>query len=267
MSTPESHLSPTPCEVEERKRGSPSIAKDSRRPAGRLFVFAVAISLFLIQPTPAKPQALSTSSDSSIDTAPTAVVSVNLRYDRPTQRTITNNYLFDAFGPYPIAGSAIAAGINQYGNSPPEWNQGVKGYSRRLGSDFGTLAVGTTTRYALSEALREDSMYYRCDCTGALPRLRHAVFSTLTARRGNDGHLVFSIPALVAPYVGTMTAVYGWYPNRFGAKDAFRMGNYAMLTYIAGNISLEFFYDGPHSLLRRMHLNNTHGSPVQGPNK
>jgi hypothetical protein len=29
--------------------------------------------------------------------------------------------------------------------------------------------------------------------------------------------------------VGTMTAVYGWYPDRYGAKDALRLGNYNLL--------------------------------------
>jgi hypothetical protein len=93
------------------------------------------------------------------------------------------------------------------------------------------------------------------------------MISTLTARRGEDGHRVFSVPALVAPYAGSMTATYGWYPSRFGAKDAFRTGNYNLLAYMGGNIALEFFYSGPHSLLARMHLNNAHGSPVQGPNR
>jgi hypothetical protein len=131
---------------------------------------------------------------------------------------------------------------------------------------LGIAAVGTTTRYALSEALKEDTLYYRCECRGILPRLRHAMISTLTARRGEDGHLVFSIPALVAPYAGSMTAIYGWYPNRYGAKDAFRTGNYSLLAYMGSNIALEFLYSGPHSLLHRMHLNNTHGSPEPGPN-
>jgi hypothetical protein len=176
------------------------------------------------------------------------------------------NFVFDAFGPYPLAGSAVAAGIDQFGNAPPEWNQGLKGYARRFGSDFGIAAVGTTTRYALSEALKEDPLYYRCECTGLFPRVRHAVFSTLTARHGDDGHRVFSFPALVAPYAGTFTGVNGWYPNRFGAKDAFRMGNYNMLAYAGGNVALEFFYSGPHSLLSRMHLSNAHGAPDPGPN-
>ena len=87
-----------------------------------------------------------------------------------------------------------------------------------------------------------------------------------TARRGEDGHRVFSFPALVAPYAGSMTAIYGWYPNRFAAKDVFRMGNYSLLEYIGGYIGLEFFYSGQHSLLSRMHLNNAHGAPDPGPN-
>jgi len=114
--------------------------------------------------------------------------------------------------------------------------------------------------------LKEDTLYYRCECQGLLPRVKHAMFSTLTARRGDDGHRVFSLPALIAPYAGSMTAVYGWYPSRFSAKDAFRIGNYSLLAYMGENISLEFFYSGPHSLLARMHLNNAHAAPVQGPN-
>jgi hypothetical protein len=156
--------------------------------------------------------------------------------------------------------------MHQAYNSPPEWKQGAEGYGKRIGSDFGIAAVTTTTRYALSEAFREDALYYRCECKGVFPRLRHAVISTLTARRGDDGHRVFSIPALVAPYAGIMTAVYGWYPGRYDYKDGFRMGNYSLLWYAGGNIALEFLYSGPHSWLSRMHMNNRHGAPASGSN-
>jgi hypothetical protein len=187
-------------------------------------------------------------------------------YTRPTHGTMVRNYLFDAFGPYPIIGAAVAAGMNQANNAPPDWNQGLKGYGRRFGSNFDIAVVSTTTRYGLSQAFRQDSMYYRCECRGVLPRLGHAMISTFTARRGADGHRVFSLPALVGPYVGATTAVYGWYPGRFGAKDALRLGSYNMLIYMGGNVSLEFLYSGPHSVLSRMHMNNMHGSPAPGPN-
>jgi hypothetical protein len=187
-------------------------------------------------------------------------------YLRPTEEAKFKNYVFDVTGPYPIVVVGVVAGVNQLTNTPPEWHQGAEGYGRRFGSNFGIAAVSTTTRYALSEAFRADTLYYQCECKGVLPRLRHAAFATLTARRGDDGHRVFSVPALIAPYAGSMTAVYGWYPDRYNAKDAFRMGNYSMLGYVGGNIAMEFLYGGPHSLLSRMHLGKMHrGTPDPGP--
>jgi hypothetical protein len=185
----------------------------------------------------------------------------DLTYVSPTETEKVHNYLFDAFGPYPLTGAAIVGGVNQLQNTPPEWRQGAEGYGKRTGSVFGIVAVTTTARYALSEALREDTLYYRCECKGVLHRLSHAVVSTFMARRGSDGRAVFSFPDLLAPYAGTMVAVYAWYPGRYGYKDALRMGNYSLLGYAGANISLEFLYSGPHSLLSRMHLNNSHGAP------
>lgn len=172
------------------------------------------------------------------------------------------NYFFDPYGPYPIVGTALAAGINQVDNTPPEWKQDAEDYGKRFGSDFGIATVTTTTRFALAEAFHEDTLYYRCQCKGFFPRLSYAMISTFTSRRGKDGHRVFSLPALVAPYAGTMTAVYGWYPGRYDARDGFRMGNYSLLGYVGGNIALEFLYSGPHSWFSHMHLNNSHGAPV-----
>jgi hypothetical protein len=230
-----------------------------------IFLLLVDVVLVCLSVT-ARSQSLLDSGDPSSTQASTTSSQLDLSYERPTQRTKVNNYFFDAFGPYPIVSAAFGAGISQGRDTPPEWNQGSEGYAKRFGSSYSITAAGVTTRYALSEAFKEDALYYRCECRGVLPRLRHALISTLTARRGKDGHLVFSIPALVGPYVGSMIAVYTWYPNRFGAKDAFRMGNYSMLRYMGGNIALEFLYSGPHSLLHRMHLNNAHGSPERGPN-
>jgi hypothetical protein len=74
--------------------------------------------------------------------------------------------------------------INQAGKTPPEWGQGASTFGERVGSDFGIAMVTTTTRYALTKAFGEDTLYYRCDCAGFFRRLGHAVISTVTARRG-----------------------------------------------------------------------------------
>jgi hypothetical protein len=230
-----------------------------------MFMLLVAIVMACLS-VMSESQSLPYAGDSSAAQASAASNQIDLTYVRPTQKTKLVNYIFDAFGPYPIAGAAFGAGIDQYSNAPPEWNQGVKGYAKRFGSDYGIAIVATTARYGLSEAFKQDAMYYRCECRGVFPRLSHALISTLTTRRGEDGHRVFSIPALVGPYAGSMTATYGWFPNRYGAKDAFRTGNYSLLAFAGENIALEFFYSGPHSLLSRMHLNNAHGAPAPGPN-
>ena len=225
-----------------------------------LIFFLLTIACLTILPSFALAQSAGSGNSSSTAAVP-ATPQPALTYTRPDAKTKFHNYLFDAFGPYPIVGAAIAAGINQADNAPPEWKQGAEGYGKRFGSDFGILAISTSTRYALAAAFREDTLYYRCDCKGFFPRLGHALISTFAARRGDDGHYVFSFPDLVAPYAGTMVGVYAWYPDRYDARDAFRLGNYSLIGYAAENVGLEFIYQGPHSLMSRMHLNNTHAAP------
>jgi len=233
----------------------------------RIMLLLLVIGDLAVLPVLTKAQSLVEASDSSSPAAlATSAPLPDLTYVRPTQKTKIRNFAFDAFGPYPIVGAAFAAGINQADSTPPEWKQGAEGYAKRFGSNFAIAAVTTTTRYALAEAFKEDTLYYRCECKGVFPRLGHAVISTFTARRGEDGHRVFSFPSLVAPYAGTMTAVYAWYPGRYDAMDALRMGNYSLLGYVGANVALEFLYSGPHSLLSRMHLNNAHGAPEPGSN-
>ena len=230
----------------------------------RTVLLLLVVADLAVLPILAKAQSLVDPVDSSGTAASPPRTQVDLTYRRPTQTTKLHKYVFDVLGPYPLVGAAFAAGISQANHAPPEWKQGTEGYTKRFASDFGIAAVSTTTRYALAEVMKEDTLYYRCECTGVFPRLGHAVVSTLTARRGQDGYRVFSVPALIAPYAGTMTAVYAWYPDNYGARSALRMGNYNLLGSVGENILMEFFYSGPHSLLSRMHLNNPHAAPDPG---
>jgi hypothetical protein len=187
-------------------------------------------------------------------------------YTRPTESQKLHNFVFDAVGPYPLIGAIGTAGIQQAYGTPREWGQGMDAYGVRVASNFGIALTTTTTRYALAEVFREDTLYYRCECKGILPRLGHALISTVTARRGDDGHREFSFPGLAAPYAGAMTAALGWYPSRYGPKDGFRMGNYNLLGQAGQNIALEFVYGGPHTLLNTMHIPGLSGKGRAGPN-
>jgi len=230
----------------------------------RVVPFLVALAtLGTLTPVGKAQSAVDAESSSSSAAAPSSSTTkpqLDLTYRRPTEKTKIRNYLFDTFGPYPIAGAAILGAINQAHKTPPEWGQGAGAYEERVGSDFGIAMVTTTTRYALAEAFREDTLYYRCECKGIFRRLGHAVLSTVTARRDDDGHRRLSFPSLVAPYAGSMTAVYGWYPGRYGFKDGMRMGNYDLLAFVGGNIAREFIYGGRHTLFGFMHRDRS-GSP------
>jgi hypothetical protein len=192
----------------------------------------------------------STNVDAPIPDKP--IPQLEAAYRQPTEKAKLRSYLFDTFGPYPIAGAILVGALNEKDKTPPEWGQGATAYAERVGSTFGIEMVTTTTRYALAEAMGEDTLYYRCECRGVFRRLGHAVLSTVTARHGDEGSVRFSIGSFVAPYAGTMTAVYGWYPSRYNAKDGFRMGNYDLLGFVGGNIAREFIYGGPHTIFGRV---------------
>jgi hypothetical protein len=175
-----------------------------------------------------------------------------------------HNYLYEAFGPYPLMVSAFVAGYHQARRNPPDWREGFPGYSERFGSDFGISAINISTRYALAEAMDEDVYYYRCACAGVWPRLKHAVASVVVAGNRITGRPMFALPGVVAPYAGPLVAVRTWYPDRYGLKDGFRMGNYGLLDYAIGNIGLEFLpsltHDKAKSFVRRFHLENRHAA-------
>jgi len=188
-------------------------------------------------------------------------------YTRPTEKEKLRRLASDVFGPATLVKIAAVAGFAQATNSPWEWGGGWNGYKARVGSKFGLKLVTSTTRYGLAEMLREDTRYYACQCTGFLPRVGHTLTSTFTGRRGNDGHRVFSFPKLVSTYAGSMTSL-AWYPDRYGVRDGFRMGSMSFVGQMAGNLLLEFLYQGPHSLFGRLRRPKsppvTVASPTEG---
>ncbi|HUC42287.1 MAG TPA: hypothetical protein VL913_00955 [Candidatus Micrarchaeaceae archaeon] len=220
-----------------------------------------------LQPGQTAPAAQEEEKHHSIFSRSTGSTQPGQLYQRPSERVKLHNYLFDAFGPYPFIGAAGAAGIAQARGVPPEWGQGWDAYGVRTASYYGVTLISTTTRYGLAEAFREDTLYYRCDCHGVFPRLGHALISTVTARRGDDGHRTFSFPSLAAPYAGSMIGVAAWYPRRFEPMDGFRIGNYNLLYQGITNVALEFIYGGPHTLLSHLPGSSLTGSQPESSSK
>ncbi|HEY1767335.1 MAG TPA: hypothetical protein VGG26_06750 [Terracidiphilus sp.] len=216
------------------------------------------------------PTAAGTQSDASAEAPGAAEMvrhpnGVTTAYVQPTRQQKLHNYLFETYGPYPVMWTTMVAGWHQARRSPPDWREGWAGFGQRYASDFGNSVVNITTRYALARVFDEDTLYYRCTCKGVGPRLKHAVIASLFVHQGADGHRAFALPVIAAPYAANMVADYGWFPSRYGAKDAFRSGNYGLLSYFIGNISLEFLSPVLHakrsSWMTKFHLDNRHLAP------
>lgn len=169
-------------------------------------------------------------------------------YRQPTQKERFHRYVRWMFSPYPMASVTFVSGLHQAERNPPDWEEGWAGFGERYASNLGTDMTNATARFALAEALQEDTQYYRCECRGFWPRMRHAVFATFIARRGADGHAAFGLPELVAPYAGPIASVNLWYPSRYNMEDAFRMGNHGVLSEAGTNVAIEFL---PSILHRR----------------
>src|SRR5579864_341953 len=170
-------------------------------------------------------------------------------YVRPTFHRRLHHYFLYTYSPVKLTELAFGSAISQMDNVPPEWRQGWGAYGKRFASDLGSTTGSGLTEFALAETLRVDTLYYPCKCKRIWPRVGHALKSTITARAGGDGHVVFSLPGVVAPYGGAFSDLL-WYPPRFGPKDAFRTGNYDLLDRFGETIALEFL----SPLLRKVHL-------------
>lgn len=170
-------------------------------------------------------------------------------YVRPNFHQRLHNYAVSTFGPPEMATVVFGAAFSQAHSVPPEWGQGWGRYGERLASHFGSSLTEGTTNLILAEALRLDTKYYPCACKGFWPRVGHALLSSVTARAGNDGRRVFSVPAIASPYAGAF-ATLAWYPARYNAKDAFRTGNYDLLDAVSMKLTLEFL----HPALKKFHI-------------
>ncbi|HXT87084.1 MAG TPA: hypothetical protein VN745_08685 [Verrucomicrobiae bacterium] len=173
----------------------------------------------------------------------------NAGYVRPNFHERLRSGLASTFGQVQMGKVVFGAAISHADDAPPDWGQGWGAYGERVASHFGSALFAGGANFVLGEALREDTRYYPCTCKGIWPRLKHALASSVTARAGEDGHRVFSIPGAASPYAGSF-AQLAWLPPRFGPKDALRTGNYNLLTSVGAKVAVEFL----SPLLRKFHL-------------
>ena len=145
-----------------------------------------------------------------------------------------------ATGPGPLINSSLGAALDQMDNDPSEWGQGIKGYGHRFVSSYGGYAVGAAIKTSLDVVLKTDPRYDRCVCSGAWPRVAHALKRVLVTRKDNGGEMV-NLPLMVAA-IGSSTISHQWYPDRFNTVGHHFGGAGTSLAFSGGmNVAREFW--------------------------
>lgn len=162
-------------------------------------------------------------------------------YVRPDASTRLKRFVNATAGPYAIARQIGGAGIATWRNSPEEWGGQWEGFGKRVASNFGKNAIKQTSIYALDEALKLDSHYYRSTKKDPSSRIKNALISPVTARN-SKGKRVIGVPRLVGTYTASITAAEVWFPKRYDWKDGVRSGSISLGFNAAFNLFKEFVW-------------------------
>ncbi len=163
-------------------------------------------------------------------------------YVFPTHRERFNRYLKSTVGPFRLAWSAGAAGIDQWRDHPEEWGQGMKGFGRRYASNLGQNAIQQTVTYGLDEAFGLDTGFRKSTRDGFGNRLKDALIQNVTSRT-KSGKRVVSVPRFAGAYSGAIISRETWYPERYSYKDGLRAGTGNLLTGFGINLLREFVFN------------------------
>jgi len=151
-------------------------------------------------------------------------------------------YLLNTIGPIPIIGEGLGSALAQRTDSPSEWGQGWAAYGKRFGSNLAYNAVRQTISYSVASALHEDYRYFGSPDQGVWRRARHALVSTVAARR-SDGREVFSF-ASVASVAGASSLSSIWGPPSWkGAANISEIAGISFASTAAFNVIREFLPD------------------------
>jgi len=144
--------------------------------------------------------------------------------------------------PEAYLGALLSSGVDQIGNDPPEWGQGLKGYGIRFASRFGTNFVQNSIQAAGAAALHEEPRYVSSSSKGFFHRSEHALLFTLVTYN-NSGKVTPAIASVGSTYAASMITTL-WMPKRYTMLgDGVRDGNLQLGLNGAFNIFEEFLPD------------------------
>jgi len=167
-----------------------------------------------------------------------------------TQRERNQIYVKTMLNPLGYLKAGSSAGIDQWLDKPPEWEQGASGYGKRFANIVGQYSIQRTVTYGLGSALHEDNRYFNSGRRGFWPRTRYAVESGVLARHDN-GSRHLSISQLGGVAAGAFLSRVWLPPSQHSMGDGAVSFGITMASNMAFGIVKEFIPDIGRAIKRK----------------
>jgi hypothetical protein len=167
-----------------------------------------------------------------------------------TQNERTHLYLKTMVNPLGYFKAGFSAGIDQWKDKPPEWEQGASGYGKRLANIVGQYSIQRTVTFALSSAFHEDNRYFNSGKKGLWSRTQYALASGVLARH-DDGKLHVSISQLGGVAAGAFLSRTWLPPSQQSAGDGAVSFGITMASNMGFGVVKEFLPDLGHAITKK----------------
>jgi hypothetical protein len=148
-----------------------------------------------------------------------------------------------------VRGAASAA-INQWHDTPEEWEQGASGYGKRYADIMGQYAIRQTVMFGFESLLHEDNRYFASGKKGFGPRVGYALSSGILARH-DSGKRYPSVSLLMAFASGAYLSRSWQPPSTSSFGDAASSFGISMGWNIGFGVLKEFLPDMLRPILRK----------------
>jgi hypothetical protein len=161
---------------------------------------------------------------------------------RPVAHSYRRRYVGDTFGKRSLAGVGGRAAVGQMLNHPRQWGRGGTGLGKRLGTGMATHVIKNSIEYPIAAARHEDLRYHRSTERGVGARLRHALVSTVVARKTTTGKKTVAA-GRISGAMGSGMIASTWAP---AAAGGLATGGITLGATAASNVAREFWPQKKH---------------------
>jgi hypothetical protein len=142
----------------------------------------------------------------------------------------------------------IVAGADQWREAPLQWGDGWGAYGKRFASREGQFITANTLTFLGNTMLKYEPMYDQCQCSGFLPRTRHAILRNFVTYNSTEHELRPQWPLYAGAFAGGVISTT-WRPSKYGVLTN---GAFAMLGQASFGSLLNFFIEFAGDINRKL---------------